>query len=102
MAWCQNPSCKKDGLRKADVEFDDTSKLILCHGCYALMHPGWIPPAEYVDVSDRVPSVALLRPHVGFAIQVTDQEGLKAKISYGGASLAIHVPTEDFKKTFGF
>jgi len=55
MAWCENEHCRKDGLRKADIEFCEVSRKVLCHGCYAHVHPGWLPPEEYVDLSGVVP-----------------------------------------------
>lgn len=90
MAHCQNENCKKDGLRKEDVEFCDVSKLILCHGCYALMHPGWKPPFEIVDLTDKRPS-----PKIGYALQISNEEGIKAKVSYGDISLSVHIPASE-------
>lgn len=104
MAWCENPSCLKNGLRKADIEFCDESRKVLCHGCYALMHPGWVPPEEYVDMTDTVPRVVrniAPEPRLGFAIQVTDREGFRARISYGGANIAFHAPAGDLKRLLG-
>lgn len=101
MAWCQNPHCRKDGLRKEDIEFDDTTRQILCHGCYALVHPGWVPPHEYVDLTDVVPKVSKPEPPMGFAFQLTHDGGLKAQFNYGGASVAFMAPMTDLKKLFG-
>lgn len=101
MAWCENEHCRKDGLRKADIEFDDTTRKVLCHGCYSLVHPGWLPPAEVVDLSDGS-STALTRPHVGFAFQFTDKDGLQAKVSYGGLQFAVMAPGDEIKRLFGF
>jgi hypothetical protein len=103
MAWCENEYCRKNGLRKADVEFDDDTHKILCHGCYSLLHPGWIPPAEYVDLTDAVPKVVRnvpREPHLGFAFQITDAGGIKAQVSYGGASIALQAPMEELKNLF--
>lgn len=102
MAWCENESCGKDGLRKADIEFCDTTRKVLCHGCYSLVHPGWVPPAEYVDLSEVVPSTARLvpLPRIGFALQITDADGIKAQVSYGRANLAFHAPMEEIKALF--
>lgn len=104
MAWCQNENCLKDGLRKADVEFCERTRKVLCHGCYSIVHPGWVPPHEYVDLSDVVPRVEVMRtpePRLGFAIQVTDKEGIRAQISYGDSHIAFVAPTPDIKKLFG-
>ncbi len=103
MAWCQNPSCGKDGLRKSDIEFDETSRMILCHGCMTLQHPGWVPPSEYVDLSNGIPNVVRLNtePRFGMVLQVNEKEGIKAAFSYGGISLAIHVPSEDYRSILG-
>lgn len=105
MAWCENENCNNFGqniFRKADVEFDDTTKKVLCHGCMAAVHPGWEPPAEFVDLSDGYPRVVrTLEPHFGMAVQVNQQDGIKAAFSYGGISLAIQVPQEDLQRLFG-
>ncbi len=107
MAWCENEHCPRfmsNVLRKADVEFCEVTRKVLCHGCYANQHPGWIPPPEYVDVSDRVtPRVEVLKqePVFGYALQITDSDGIKAKVQYGGISMAVHIPTDDLKRTFG-
>lgn len=103
MAWCQNPECGKDGLRKSDIEFDDASRLILCHGCMTLAHPGWVPPSEYVDLTGGIPNVIRLgsEPRFGMAFEVNEQDGIKAAISYGGISLVIHVPSEDYRTILG-
>ncbi len=101
MAWCENPNCRKDGLRKADVEFCDDNKKVLCHGCYSLVHPGWVPPNEYVDLTDVVPKVARPEIPMGFAFQFTEAEGLKAQFTFGGASIAFMAPMSDIKRLFG-
>ena len=97
MAKCENENCNKVGLRKADVEFDDVSLKILCHGCYALMHPGWMPPNEIVDLTQPQPTV----PKVGFAIQMTEDDGFRASLSYGGVSLSLHAPSSEIRKLLG-
>lgn len=104
MAWCENEHCRKDGLRKADVEFCDDLKKVLCHGCYALYHPGWVPPVEeYVDLTDTVPKVVRMipEPRIGFTIRVDDQDGVRAQLSYGGATLSVHAPTSELKRLIG-
>lgn len=105
MAWCQNQNCGKDGLRKDDIEFCEETRLILCHGCYALRHPGWAPPVEeFVDLTDSVPKVVrrLPRdPRVGFAIQISDGDGVRAQVSYGGATLSFHAPMAELKRFVG-
>jgi hypothetical protein len=98
VAWCENPNCGKTGLRKADVEFDDDSRLVLCHGCMTVVHPGWVPPEEFVDLTGVIPRVVRTESSFGMAIQVNDEDGIKAAFSYGGISLAIHVPNEDLKR----
>lgn len=103
MAWCENENCKKDGLRKADIEFDETTRKVLCHGCMCLVHPGWVPPNEYVDVSGYIPTVVSMdkEPKFGLAFQMNEKDGLKAGVSYGNISLAIHIPNDDFQRMFG-
>lgn len=102
MAWCENENCRKNGLRKEDIEFDDATRKVLCHGCMTLVHPGWTPPSEYVDLtSDAVPRVPAPQSKVGFAIQVTNEKGVQAQLSYGGVSIAFQAPMEDLKGLFG-
>jgi hypothetical protein len=101
MAWCENPHCGKTGLRKADVEFDDESRRVLCHGCMTLIHPGWVPPNEYVDLTGFIPTVVRTEPQFGMAIQINEQDGIKAAFSYGGMSLTLHIPNEDLRNMLG-
>ncbi len=101
MAWCENENCRnfrQNILRKADVEFCDDTKKVLCHGCYSSVHPTWTPPQEYVDLTDSVPRVARPQPEVGFAIQLTHEGGLKAQVNYGGLSFAVMAPMDEIKK----
>jgi len=96
MAWCQN--CNKDKLRKADVEFDEELRKILCHGCYVLAHPGWLPPEEYVDVTDPVAQVL---PKVDYAVSLDSKNGFQAQVAYGDLSFRFHAPMEQIKKYLG-
>jgi hypothetical protein len=96
MAYCNN--CNKTGLRKADVEFCDSTRQMLCHGCYSLAHPGWMPPSEIVDMTQEQED---RRPKIGFAIQITDEEGVRAQVSYGGFTFSIQAPAEDIRKLIG-
>lgn len=102
MAWCENPECKKDGLRKADIEFDETTRKVLCHGCMTLVHPGWKPPEEYVDLTGGIPRVIKTAPapKFGMAIKLNPNHGLDALFSYGEISLTMHFPTEEIEKLF--
>jgi hypothetical protein len=97
MAWCENPTCGKKGLRKADVEFDENMNMVLCHGCYVQAHPGWMPPVEVVDLRDVVPQA----PQVGYSFNFSDKDGLKASLSYGDISISFHAPTEDLRRLLG-
>jgi hypothetical protein len=96
MAWCEN--CKKTGFRKEDVELDDSLRKILCHGCYALAHPGWMPPHEFVDVTETVSEVL---PKLDYAVSFDSKDGLKAQVSYGELALRVHAPMEQIKKYLG-
>jgi hypothetical protein len=93
MAWCEN--CKKDGFRKADVEFCYTTRKILCHGCYSLAHPGWAPPEEIVDATVIEAEVM---PRVDYAVSFDSKDGFKAQVSYGELSLRFNAPMEQIKK----
>ncbi len=101
MAWCQNPHCGKTGLRKADVEFDETTRMVLCHCCMTLTHPGWVPPVEFVDLTGAVPCVVKSEPRFGMAIKINAQNGLDAAFSYGSVSVVVHVPDDSIKRWFG-
>lgn len=101
MAWCENSNCRKDGLRKDDVEFDETTRLVLCHGCMTLTHPGWVPPSEFVDLSGILPTVLKSEPRLGIALQVNAKDGVNAAFSYGNMSVVVHVPDRDIKRWFG-
>lgn len=95
MAWCDN--CKKEGLRKADVEFCYDTKMILCHGCYVLAHPSWVPPYEIVDMSVRPESVTPFE----YAISFDSKEGFTAQLSYGELALRLNAPIDHLKKYLG-
>lgn len=96
MAWCE--SCDKNNLRKADVEFCYDNRKVLCHGCYALAHPGWVPPQEFVDVTNTVDEVL---PKVDYAVSFDSKNGLKAQVSYGDLAFQFHAPMAQIKKYLG-
>ncbi len=104
-AWCMNDNCRKTGLRKEDIEFDEELHAVLCHGCYSLRHPGWVPPVrEFVDMTDSVPKVVRIlpsAPRIGFAIQISDHDGVRAQLSYGGATLNLHAPVSELARLVG-
>lgn len=99
MAWCENEGCHKNNLRKADVEFCETTHKVLCQRCYVTIHPEW-SPSECDDVTARL-CLDSLDSKIGFAIQISDADGIKAKLSYGGASIAFQAPATEIKKLFG-
>lgn len=100
MAWCDN--CHKQGLRKEDVEFCYDLRKVVCHGCYTLVHPGWMPPLEYVDVSNSVVEVfPKTAQKIDYAISLDSKEGFKAQISYGELSFQFVAPIEQLKKYLG-
>lgn len=87
MAWCEN--CGKDNLRKADVEFCNEQKKILCHDC---LPADFVYPVEVIDLS---PS------KFGYAVHLTSQDGLRARFSYGPYSLQFHAPPADLQRLLG-
>lgn len=95
MAWCNN--CNKDGLRKADVEFCYDTKKILCHGCYALAHPSWMPPSEIVDMSAEPEPV----PQLDYSLSFDSKGGFTAQVSYGELALKFNAPMDHLKKYLG-
>jgi hypothetical protein len=97
MAWCTN--CPKTGLRKADIEFCYDTKQILCHGCYALAHPGWKPPEEYVDITQTVTEIL---PKVDYTLSFDNKNGFRAKVAYGDMSLQFNAPMEQLKRYLDF
>lgn len=95
MSRCENPNCNKDNLRKADVEFDEDRKMVLCHGCYALVHPGWLPPEEIVDLIPRE------KPEFKYEISLSKEQGLKARVAYGELAVSVHAPMDELKRYLG-
>ena len=99
MAWCQNPHCKKQGLNKKDVEFCEDTHMVLCVGCYALRHPGWLPPEEEVVVIKAVPG-----PHdppkLNYEFHMTSRDGFTAQIGYGQMAVGFHAPMSELKRYF--
>lgn len=91
MAYCENIHCRKTGLRKEDVELDRELRAVLCHGCYALRHPGWKPPEEVV-VMPGVHTNPDGSPALGYGISFDNYRGLSAFLSYGEVSLELIVP----------
>jgi hypothetical protein len=100
MAWCENQNCKKENLRKEDVEFDDYHRKVLCHGCYALHHPGWIPPSEVVDCSQEIETAS--ESPIAYEVSLTSAEGFKASFSHGGMTVAFHAPKELLNRWLGY
>jgi hypothetical protein len=96
MAWCEN--CKKDNLRKADVEFCDSTHKVLCHGCYTLAHPGWMPPVEIVDMTTPPPAPPQALDYV---VSLSARDGFRAQVSVGDVSLKVHAPMDQFMKYLG-
>lgn len=90
MPWCENPTCRKSGLSKNDVEFDEERRQVLCHCCYVLAHPGWMPPIEVLPAREI--------PKLGYVLQLSEADGFRAKLSYGGTSVTFHAPAEDLRK----
>ena len=99
MAWCEN--CKKTGLRKDDVEFDETFHKILCHGCYAYAHPGWVPPLEYVDMTSPRSVQAEVMPVLNYSVSFDNKNGFRAQLSYGDLALQFQAPMDQLKKYLG-
>lgn len=98
MPWCENQHCRKSGLKKDDVEFDDDLHMVLCTGCYALRHPGWVPPVEGKPVLPVPPGDALLRYEVHF----TSERGLAARVGYGDLSFSFMAPMSEIQRYLGF
>lgn len=99
MAWCMNTRCGKQGLRKEDVEFDDDLRMVLCQGCYALRHPGWVPP---VDVVVQPPVAVLQVPEkFSYEAHLTTENGFSARIGYGEVSLGVHISKSQFQRWLG-
>ncbi len=97
MAWCEN--CNKTSLRKEDVEFCESTKKILCHGCYVLAHPGWVPPLEFIDTTKQ--DSTEIFSDISYTISIDSKEGFRTSVSYKDLSLNFHVPLERIKQYLG-
>jgi hypothetical protein len=99
MAWCQNPYCGKKDLKKDDVEFCEDTHLVLCTGCYALRHPGWIP-GNVVQPPPPSPAPPLDVKKVAFEAHFTTERGFTARLGYGEVSVGFYASMEEIKKLF--
>jgi hypothetical protein len=95
-----NPECGKRDIKKSQVEFDESSQTVLCHGCYAIKYPNWVPETDVVVFPPHGAFVA--GPQWEYEIQLTSRDGFKAKVSYGSVSIGFHAPSDDLKKLMGF
>jgi hypothetical protein len=99
MAWCQNPYCGKRNLSKEDVEFDDDSRMVLCTGCYALRHPGWVPPVPgTIAPQAHAPSLDMRK--VEFEAHFTTDRGFTARLGYGEVAVGFCASMEEIKRLF--
>jgi hypothetical protein len=98
MAWCQNQKCRKQGLSKNDVEFCEDTKMVLCTGCYALRHPGWMPPNDFVV---GAPQTAAVVPEFSYELHFTSGDGFSARVAFGDLVLGVHAPMEEIRRYFG-
>lgn len=102
MAWCMSQHCQKQGLSKNDVEFDEDLRMVLCHGCYCLRHPGWVPPVTPTDAPTYVPSVVVPTngPSVEYEVHFTSERGFEAVVGYQDMSVTFHAPMGTLRKYF--
>lgn len=95
MPFCQNPHCRKQNLKKEDVEFDEDRKMVLCTGCYCVAHPGWVPPAQ-VEVLGLKPP--LTDGGFQYDISLSSRNGFTAKASYNDLHFTFHASPDELKK----
>lgn len=96
MAWCDNRNCGKTNLLKTDVEFDEELKMVLCHGCYCLRHPGWVPPTDTMPLP-----VAAGDPKLRYELRFTNEMGFAARIGFGDLVVSFHAPMQDIRRLWG-
>ncbi len=92
MAWCE--SCKKQGLKKEDVEFCEETRKVLCAGCYCRRHPMWRPDLQ---VLPPMPEPSKFT----YELHFSNANGFIAKLGLGSATLGFHMPMADIEKVFG-
>ncbi len=96
--YCENETCRRIGLSKAEVEKDHKSGRILCLGCYKLANPDWSPTPQ----TEMIPAAPVL-PMTGFgyAVSLDSMRGFSAQVSYGEVSLELVVPHRTLKTFMG-
>lgn len=104
MPFCQNEQCKKIGLKRDEVEFDDELQMVLCRPCYQRRHP----PIE-VEVRHQGENIAppvkemltaVADGEAGFGVHFTTDSGLQLEGRYGSIVAAVKVPMGEIKKIF--
>lgn len=97
MAWCENPRCGKKNLSKDDVEFDEDTRKVLCHGCMVLWHPGWMPPTG----PTVIPRVAESDEGFRYDISLNNRTGFTAQFGFGEYTLAFHASPTELRRLVG-
>lgn len=97
MAWCMNPKCGRQGLSKMEIEFDDSTKSVLCHSCYLATHPEWTPDVPSVLYTRQQ---VVVEPAWNYEFHVTSRDGFAARIGFGSINLSFHAPEQELRKLF--
>ena len=95
MPRCENEKCGKENIPSSEVfKGTDTSK-IYCAGCVGkdgLEEMTHCPPKEQSLVLGR---------EFDYGVSYTREDGLKAGMRLGGASLSFEVNSDELDRTFG-
>ena len=104
MPFCQNDQCKRTGLKREEVEFDDELQLVLCRPCYQRRHPPIEVEVRHGDEHIAAPVKEMLSMatlgEAGFGLHFTTDKGLQLEGRYGSIVGAVKVPIDEIKKIF--
>ncbi len=99
--YCENQTCRRIGLTKAEVEKDQKSGLLLCLGCYSLSNPGWQPTAGTTAEIIPLPVRGNVGPKLGYAVSLDSFRGFSAQVSFGDIALEFTVPQRSLEEFLG-
>lgn len=100
--YCENHTCRRVGLNKAEVEKDQKSGLLLCLGCYSLANPDWRPPpAPVTGEIVPFPSTRPQEPAFDYTFSFDSFRGLSAQVTFGEVAFEVTVPQRALKGLLG-
>jgi len=93
MPWCENEECKKTGLKKEEVEFDDENKQVLCKECYEKRKGMVVLEPKLVPQDPGWP--------FSYGFEFTNQGGVEVHVKVGELALSLHASPQELKRLFG-